>query len=68
MRGEKKIIIEIDNEGNCSIDGEGFVGPECGHFIEEIEEGLGSRISQKDKPEYRQRQTTRGRNRQMEGR
>lgn len=62
MRGQKQIIIDIDPEGNCSIDGEGFVGTECAHFLGEIEEALGKRISQRDKPEYRQRQTTGNRN------
>lgn len=68
MRGEKQIIIDIDPDGNCSIDGEGFQGPECGYFIKEIEESLGEQTSQTDKPEYSQRQTTRTRNRQKEGR
>ena len=68
MRGKKQIVIDIDQEGNCSIDGEGFVGPECSHFIGEIEEALGKRVSQKDKPEYRQRRTTSIRNRQIGGR
>ena len=68
MRGQKQIIIDIDIEGNCSIDGEGFVGPECGHFLGEIQEALGERVSQKDKPEYRQRRTTSVRNRQIGGR
>jgi hypothetical protein len=68
MRGQKKIVIDIDLEGNCSIDGEGFVGTECAHFLEEIEEALGQKISQTDKPEYQQRQTTRSRNMQKGGR
>ena len=68
MRQQKKIIIEIDNDGNCSIDGEGFVGPECSHFIGEIESALGIIKTQKDKPEYRQRRTTNTRNRQIGGR
>ena len=68
MRGKKQIVIDIDPEGNCSIDGEGFVGPECSHFIGEIEEALGKKVSQKDKPEYRQRRTTNIRNHQVGGR
>jgi len=68
MRGEKKIVIDIDPEGNCSIEGEGFVGPECSHFMEEIEEALGTRVEQKDKPEYRLRRACRDRNRQVGGR
>lgn len=68
MRGQKKIVVEIDQDGNCSVDGEGFIGPECSHFIGEIEEALGERTSQRDKPEYRQRRTTSGRNTQRSGR
>ncbi len=68
MRGQKQIIIDIDNNGNCSVDGEGFVGPECSHFLNEIQEALGVEISKKDKPEYRQRNTIVSRNRQLGGR
>jgi len=68
MRGKKQIVIDIDQEGNCSIDGEGFIGPECGHFIGEIESSLGVTETQKDKPEYRQRRTTSSRNTQRSGR
>lgn len=65
---QKQIVIDIDSDGNCSVDGEGFIGPECKHFINEIEEALGTRISQKDKPEYSQRRTIGNRNLQREGR
>lgn len=68
MREQKKVIVEIDGEGNCSIEGKGFVGPECSHFLTEIEEALGQQTSIKDKPEYRQRRTTSTRNRQVGGR
>jgi len=68
MRGQKKIVIDIDPQGNCSINGEGFVGTECAHFLEEIEEAIGEKISQTDKPEYSQRQTTRDMNIQKGGR
>lgn len=68
MRGQKQIIIDVDSDGNCSIDGEGFIGPECGHFLNEIQEALGIQTSQKDKLEYRQRRTTSIRNLQRGGR
>jgi len=68
MRGQKKVVIDIDPDGNCSIEGEGFVGPECSHFIGEIETSLGERVTQTDKPEYRQRRAYRDRNRQTGGR
>jgi len=67
-RHQKKIIIEIDSEGNCSIEGEGFVEPSCAHFIGEIEEALGQRTSVRDKSEYRQRCTVDNQNTQRSGR
>ena len=68
MTPQKKIVIDIDEEGNCSIDGEGFVGPECANFIGEVEKALGTRTSQKNKPAYCQRAATRNRNLQRGGR
>jgi hypothetical protein len=61
---QKKIVVEIDEEGNCSIDGKGFVGTECDKFMGEIEDALGATISTKDKPERRQRAANRSRNRE----
>ncbi len=63
----KQIVIDVDPEGNCSIDGIGFVGVECSHFIDEIQKSLGKQTSIKNKPEYKQRRKTRDRNRQLEG-
>ncbi len=51
----KKIIVEIDENGKCTIDGQGFVGPECGKFVSEIENQLGQRIDSRNKPEYDER-------------
>jgi hypothetical protein len=68
MNKQKQIVIDIDIDGNCSIDGEGFQGVECDHFMSEIEEALGERITNTHKPEYKQRTTIRGRNVQREGR
>lgn len=68
MRGQKKIVVNIDSEGNCSIDGQGFHGTECAHFLNEIEEALGEVVSQQDKEEYSQREMTRERDTQCEGR
>ena len=68
MREQKQIIIDIDQDGNCSIDGQGFHGSECSHFISEVENALGERTFQRDKPEYRQRRTVETRNRQLGGR
>ncbi len=63
----KQIIIDVDPEGNCTIDGQGFQGPECSHFIDEIQKSLGQRTSIKNKPEYKQRRKIMDRNRQLEG-
>ncbi|MEK0337401.1 MAG: DUF2997 domain-containing protein [Nitrosopumilus sp.] len=68
MRCQKQIIINIDLNGDCSIEGEGFVGPECAHFLNEIKETLGTQTSQRDKPEYRQKRSINNRNRQIGGR
>jgi len=68
MTPQKKIVIEIDEDGNVSVDGKNFVGTECGKFIKEVQDALGQTVSSKDKPEYRQRQTTTRRNLQRGGR
>ena len=52
---KKQIVIEIDENGNCSIEGKGFIGTECEKSMREIEAQLGSRVSASHKPEYRQR-------------
>lgn len=65
---QKQVIIEIDAGGNCSIEGKGFVGPECSSFIQELEQSLGTKTFQKDKPEYLQRNPVRDRNLQTGGR
>lgn len=62
MQLPKEILVEIDADGNCSINGKGFVGTECEKFIQEIEQTLGKTISQTNKPEYRQRNINRARN------
>ena len=68
MRGQKEVIIKIDPEGNCSIEGNGFQGPECAKFLSEIEEALGTVSTQTDKPEYRQCRVNRERNTERGGR
>lgn len=64
----KHIIIDIDNEGNCSIDGKGFVGAECSKFIGEIQQELGHTKTQQTKPEYRARETRSNRQKLINGR
>ncbi len=60
---KKQIIIDIDSDGNCSIEGENFVGTECGKFIGEIERQLGKVTSSTNKVEYDQRVRTRNKER-----
>ncbi len=60
---KKQIVIDIDENGDCSIEGVGFIGTECEKSIREIEQQLGSRISATNKPEYRQRVRNRQRER-----
>ena len=55
----KQIIIDIDNNGNCSIDGQGFHGAECDALIKEIEHGIGQSTKRNRKREYSMKQTSR---------
>lgn len=59
----KQILIEIDQDGNASIDGQGFSGTECEKFLGEIEQSLGISVKRCQKPEYRRVQQTRQRER-----
>lgn len=52
MNKDKKIVIDIDNEGNISIDGQGFVGTECGSFIKEVSDAIGTTTHSTKKKEY----------------
>lgn len=61
----KEIIIEIDNDGNCSMEGKDFVGPECMSFISEIQECIGDTRTKNTKPEFRQREQARKRDREI---
>ncbi len=60
---KKQIVIEIDKDGNCTIDGENFQGTECDRFISEIERALGKTTHSVKKAEYNQRVNTRQRER-----
>ena len=60
---KKQVVIEIDANGDCSIEGIGFIGTECEKSIREIEQQLGRRTSASHKPEYRQRARTHQRER-----
>lgn len=48
----KKIIVDIGETGDVSINGEGFIGPECGHFIKEITDTVGTMVHHVKKKEY----------------
>jgi len=58
----KQTVIDIDENGNCSIEGHGFEGAECEKYIKEIESAIGSTTSKHTKPEHRQRASTGNRN------
>ncbi len=58
----KSIVIQFDENGDCSIEGQGFVGPECDKALREIETALGQTTSRAKKPEYMQRQAASTRN------
>lgn len=48
----KKIIVDIDQAGNISIEGENFQGPECETFIKEIGKEMGNIKNFTKKKEY----------------
>ncbi len=64
----KEVIIVIDQDGNCSIDGKGFIGTECEKCLGEIENSIGIRSKVQYKTEYRQREQSHNRNRETNGR
>jgi len=51
---DKKVIINIDESGNASIEGHGFEGVECEKLIKEINSALGVEVSTQKKREYNQ--------------
>lgn len=50
----REIIIDIDQNGNATIEGKGFSGGECTKLTAAIEEALGDVTKRDFKPEYRQ--------------
>ena len=54
----KSIVIEFDDNGDCSIEGQGFVWPECDKVLREIETAPGQTTGRTKKPEYTLRQRT----------
>ena len=64
----KTIVIEFDENGDCSIEGQGFVGPECDRALSEIETALGQTTNRTKKPEFAQRQRAANRRRATEQR
>jgi hypothetical protein len=49
----KRIDIEFDEDGNCSIDGKDFHGVECEKFIKEVAKLLGVTIKESKKQDIR---------------
>jgi len=62
MGRNKEIIIDLDENGDCTVSGENFIGPECDKFIKEINNCLGTETSAQKKREYRETQINRSRN------
>ncbi len=52
----ESVLIEFDENGDCSIESQGFVGPECDKALREIETALGQTTRRTKKPEYTRRQ------------
>jgi len=48
----KKIIVDISETGDISINGEGFIGPECHNLIKEIGDAIGKTTHSEKKKEY----------------
>ena len=49
----KELIIDIDEDGNVSIDAVGFSGDACEKATEKLIEALGKIKEMKKKPEFR---------------
>ena len=47
-----EIIVNIDREGNVSMETKGFKGPSCLKATEELEKVLGKKTSEKKTAEY----------------
>jgi hypothetical protein len=46
-----KIVVEID-EDNVTVEVQGMSGPGCKALTKELEDGLGTKVSDKTKPEF----------------
>ena len=53
---KKEVIIEIDREGNISIEGKGFSGGACENVIAPLEQELGVTTKKTHKPEFYQKE------------
>ena len=51
----QEIVIDIRPDGTVRMEGEGFVGPECDHFMGELEAAIGVVEKRQNKPEYARR-------------
>lgn len=67
MSLNKEIIVEIDENGNCSIEGKNFAGPECERHIRELQQKLGQLQTSSRTHEYQQKTTHTRRTREMSG-
>ena len=51
----ERIVIDFDEQGNPTLDVLGAVGKSCRVLTREFEQALGARVSERLKPEFRQR-------------
>ena len=53
----EEIVLEFSPEGDVTIEGKGFEGPDCQRLTKELEQDLGVKAHTKLKPEYHRART-----------
>jgi hypothetical protein len=59
MPGVKKVVVEIDLEGNTTVNAEGFEGEGCKEATEPVARALGKITETRVKPEFLTRSAAR---------
>lgn len=60
MARGKQVVVEINEDGHASVEGQDFHGPECEQAIKEITTALGEETSRQLKREHNERPVSRG--------
>lgn len=55
----KTIVVDISKNGDVSVEGQNFSGPECHNFLKEISDAVGTTTSSTRKKEYNIKTATR---------